>query len=74
MDLTCERSGVFSYRSPWDFRSHFGSKDGEPRLTGLATKQWLTRFEVPEDELIRYKAKLLLEPKLSKETTLPDAL
>ncbi len=53
---------------------HFGSKDGEPRLTGLTAKQWLRRFEVPEGELMRYKTKLLSEPKLNKENTLPDAL
>lgn len=53
---------------------HYGSKDGEPRLTGLAATQWLRRFEVPDEELMRYKAKLLGEPKLSQQTTLPDAL
>ncbi|WP_426105437.1 type VI immunity family protein [Massilia sp. TSP1-1-2] len=57
-----------------DLSLHYGSKDGEPRLTGLAAKEWLTRFDVPEDELMRYKTKLLNEPKLSKETTLPDSL
>ena len=53
---------------------HYGSKDGEPRLTGLAATQWFARFDVPEDELIHYKAKLLREPKLTTETTLPGAL
>jgi hypothetical protein len=53
---------------------HYGSKDGEPRLTGLAASEWLTRFDVPEEELIHYKAKLLKEPKLTKATTLPGAL
>lgn len=57
-----------------DLSLHYGSKDGEPRLTGLAAKEWLTRFDVPEGDLMRYKAKLLNEPKLSKETTLPGAL
>ncbi len=57
-----------------DLSLHYGSKDGEPRLTGLATKEWLTRFDVPEEELMHYKAKLLNEPKLTKETTLPGAL
>lgn len=57
-----------------DLSLHYGSKDGEPRLTGLAAKQWLTRFDVPVGELMRYKTKLLNEPKLTKETTLPDAL
>ena len=53
---------------------HYGSKDGEPRLTGLAAKEWFTRFDVPEEELMRYKTKLLNEPKLTKETTLPGGL
>jgi hypothetical protein len=53
---------------------HYGSKDGEPRLTGLMAEQWFNRFDVPEDELLRYKTKLLGEPKLTKETMLPDAL
>jgi len=30
----------------------------------------LSRFDVPEDELLRYKSKLLSEPKLTLETTL----
>jgi Protein of unknown function (DUF3396) len=53
---------------------HYGSKDGEPRLTGVAAEDWLKRFDVPEDLLMAYKAKLLDEPKLTKETTLPDRL
>ncbi|WP_454690754.1 hypothetical protein [Achromobacter aloeverae] len=31
-------------------------------------------FDVPEDELMAYKARLLDEPKLTKTTTLPDRL
>lgn len=53
---------------------HYGSKDGEPRLTGLAAKEWLRRFEIEEDELMRYKTKLLSEPKLTDATTLSSAL
>ncbi|MET3134596.1 hypothetical protein AAKU55_004896 [Oxalobacteraceae bacterium GrIS 1.11] len=53
---------------------HYGSKDGEPRLFGWTAEQWLVRFDVQEGELLSYKAKLLKEPKLSKETTLPDRL
>jgi hypothetical protein len=53
---------------------HYGSKDGEPRLTGVAAEDWLKRFDIPEDQLMAYKAKLLDEPKLTKETTLPDRL
>ena len=57
-----------------NFDLHYGSKDGEPRLTGLAATEWFTRFDASEDELMRYKTKLLSEPKLTKETTLPSAL
>jgi hypothetical protein len=53
---------------------HQGSKDGEPRLTGLAAQRWLSRFDVPEDELLRFKSKLLSEAKLTRETTLQTAL
>jgi hypothetical protein len=53
---------------------HYGSKDGEPRLFGLAAERWMQRFDIAEDELLSYKAKLLNEPKLTKETTLPDRL
>ncbi len=57
-----------------DLSLHYGSKDGEPRLTGLAAKEWLTRFDAPEEELMHYKTKLLGEPKLTKETSLQGAL
>lgn len=57
-----------------DLSLHYGSKDGEPRLTGLAAKEWLTRFDVPADELMHYKTKLLNEPKLTKDRTLPGGL
>lgn len=53
---------------------HQGSQDGEPKLTGLAATDWFMRFDVPEDELLRYKAKLLDEPKLTKATTLSETL
>lgn len=53
---------------------HYASKDGEPRLIGWGAEQWLQRFDVPEDELMAYKARLLDEPKLTKATTLPDRL
>ncbi len=53
---------------------HQGSMDGEPRLAGAAAEHWLTRFDVPDSELLAYKAKLLNEPKLTPETTLPGAL
>jgi hypothetical protein len=41
-----------------DLSLHYGSKDGEPRLTGLAAKEWLMCFDVPDEELMRYKTKL----------------
>jgi hypothetical protein len=53
---------------------HYASKNGEPRIIGWAAEQWLKRFDVPEEELLAYKAKLLDEPKLTKATTLPDRL
>jgi hypothetical protein len=53
---------------------HQGSVNGEPRLSGAAAERWLRRFDVPDDELLLYKAKLLNEPKLTPVTTLPTAL
>lgn len=60
-------------RSP-QINVHYSSKDGEPRIIGWAADQWLKRFDVDESELLAYKAKLLNEPKLTKETTLPSRL
>lgn len=58
-----------------DFGSlHYGSNDGEPRLTGLAAQEWFSRFDIPEKDLMSYKTKLLSEPKLTEETTLPVQL
>ncbi|KEZ67477.1 MULTISPECIES: type VI immunity family protein [Pseudomonas] len=53
---------------------HNPSKNGEPRIIGWAAEQWLKRFDIEEDELMAYKARLLDEPKLTKATTLPDRL
>jgi hypothetical protein len=53
---------------------HQGSMDGEPRLSGVAAERWLQRFDVPDDELLLYQAKLLNEPKLTPVTILPSAL
>ncbi|WP_332879003.1 type VI immunity family protein [Massilia sp. S19_KUP03_FR1] len=53
---------------------HYYPKDGEPRLAGAAAERWLTRFDVPDSELLAYKAKLLNEPKLTREAILPDVL
>lgn len=49
---------------------HYGSKDGEPRITGESAEQWLRRFDIEPDQLMTYKAKLLKEPKLTQATTL----
>ncbi len=53
---------------------HRDSSVGEPRITGWSAEQWLKRFDIEEDELMAYKARLLDEPKLTKATTLPDRL
>lgn len=53
---------------------HFTSANGEPRIIGWAAEQWLKRFDILEEELSAYKAKLLDEPKLTKGTMLPDSL
>lgn len=53
---------------------HGPSHAGEPRLAGAAARQWLRRFEVPEDELMHYRAKLLDAPRLTPGSVLPDAL
>lgn len=53
---------------------HYGSKDGEPRIVGKAAEDWLARFDIPEEQLLQYKAKLLGEPQLTPETTLPERL
>ncbi len=61
-------------RTPKIGSLHEGSKDGEPRITGEAAEAWLRRFDVPDAELVNYKAKLLKETKLTPETTLPERL
>ncbi|WP_137983325.1 type VI immunity family protein [Pseudomonas viridiflava] len=53
---------------------HNPSKNGEPRIIGWAAEQWLKRFDIEEDELMAYKARLLDEPRLTKATTLPDRM
>lgn len=53
---------------------HYASKDGEPRIIGWSAAQWLQRFDINDDELLAYKAKLLNEPALTKETTLAHRL
>jgi hypothetical protein len=53
---------------------HQGSVNGEPRLSGTAAERWLQRFDIRDSELLAYQAKLLTEPRLTPETTLPGAL
>lgn len=53
---------------------HRPASVGEPRIIGWGAQQWLKRFDVPEEEILAYKAKLLDEPTLTPQTTLPDRL
>ncbi|MFP5393448.1 MAG: type VI immunity family protein, partial [Gammaproteobacteria bacterium] len=53
---------------------HYPSQHGEPRLVGWAAEQWIRRFDVPDDQVMSFKSKLLHEPKLTRTTTLPDHL
>lgn len=46
-------------------RLHYASAESEPRLIGWAADEWLKRLDIPVDELLAYKARLLAEPKLS---------
>jgi hypothetical protein len=61
-------------RSPEMGDFHKGAAFGEPRIRGNAADRWLERFDVPPGELLDIMAKLLKEPKLGKETTLPGRL
>jgi hypothetical protein len=45
-------------------RMHYASAQSEPRLIGAAAERWLTRFDVPPELLLDYKARLLQEPRL----------
>lgn len=60
-------------RTP-EVRLHFASAESEPRLLGWAAEEWLGRFDVPEAELLDYKARLPDEPRLTATTTLPVRL
>jgi hypothetical protein len=44
---------------------HYASANSESRLIGWAATQWLQRFDVPIEQLMAFKAKLLDEPKLN---------
>ncbi|WP_426340754.1 type VI immunity family protein [Pseudoduganella sp. S-14] len=56
-------------RAP-QYRLHFASAGSEFRLIGLAAEEWLQRLDIDESGLLDYKAKLLKEPKLTKESVL----
>jgi hypothetical protein len=45
-------------------RLQYAAANSEPRLIGLAAEQWLTRFDVPAEEILIYKERLLAEPTL----------
>lgn len=45
-------------------RLHYASAESEPRLIGKSAERWLTRFDVPAEQLLAFKAQLLSEPKL----------
>lgn len=53
-------------------RLHYASSESEFRLIGLAAEEWLRRFDIDESKLLEYKAQLLTEPKLTKESVLPS--
>lgn len=50
------------------------SAAGEPRLTGLKGKEWIERFDVPDEELLDVKARLLDTPRLDSSHTLDARL
>jgi hypothetical protein len=51
-------------------RLHYASSESEFRLIGLAAEEWSQRLDIDESKLLDYKAKLLREPKLTKESVL----
>ncbi|AJQ88563.1 hypothetical protein BE73_17055 [Xanthomonas oryzae pv. oryzicola] len=53
---------------------HGATMGGEPFLGVVGTAQWLRRFDIPDEELMRYQAKLLNMPKLKPDTVLPERL
>ncbi|MFC7519356.1 type VI immunity family protein [Xanthomonas populi] len=53
---------------------HGATMGGEPFLGVVGTAKWLQRFDIPDEELMAYKAKLLREPKLKPGTVLPERL
>lgn len=52
-------------------RMHYASAESEPRLIGATAERWLTRFDVPPELLLDYKARLLQEPRLPAQPA-PD--
>lgn len=53
-----------SVRTP-HVQLHYASAEGEPRLIAWLADEWLKRFDVPSEQLMTYKARLLAEPKIS---------
>ncbi|RBH85619.1 hypothetical protein BRL93_23545 [Xanthomonas oryzae pv. oryzae] len=53
---------------------HGATMGGEPFLGVVGTAQWLRRFDIPDEDLMTYQAKLLNMPKLKPDTVLPERL
>ncbi|AKK63268.1 type VI immunity family protein [Xanthomonas oryzae pv. oryzicola] len=53
---------------------HGATLGGEPFLGVVGTAQWLRRFDIPDEDLMTYQAKLLNMPKLKPDTVLPERL
>ncbi|OLI17351.1 hypothetical protein DXO226_11420 [Xanthomonas oryzae pv. oryzae] len=53
---------------------HGATLGGEPFLGVVGTAQWLRRFDIPDEDLVTYQAKLLNMPKLKPDTVLPERL
>lgn len=52
-------------------RLHYASAESEPRLLGWAAEEWLRRLDVPDAQLLEYKARLLDEPRLQGKAPKP---
>lgn len=53
---------------------HAASKYGEPHINGWSAAEWLTRFDIADEELMIYKRKLLDEPRLISGAVLSTRL
>ncbi|MCZ8433695.1 type VI immunity family protein [Achromobacter ruhlandii] len=61
-------------RSPTFWLHLIASAAGEPRLTGFKGQAWIERFDVPDEELLDVKARLLDTPRLDSTHTLDGRL